>query len=138
VLTRTSLMLDPNLVISSIIISTHKDSLHMWWIKSMSFAFVSPSSLSGTPNIIIFDYRRSSSYLSSIILVVCSETILGTLSLRSVIAKYHIAKMHFTDERTWIFELIFEEENCAKFRARQHNYKFISLHIPKRYWVHSP
>lgn len=47
--------------------------------------------------------------------------------LRSRI-NYH--QLHFTHELMWIFEQIFEEDNSDKFRARQQNYKFVSLHIP--------
>ena len=43
-----------------------------------------------------------------------------------------ITKLHFMHELKWIFEPIFEEDNCDKFRARQHNYKFVSLRIPNK------
>ena len=38
-----------------------------------------------------------------------------------------ISKLHFTQERTCIFEPIFEEDNCDKLKARQQNYKFVSF-----------
>ena len=43
-----------------------------------------------------------------------------------------IAKLHATRERWGIFEQIFEEDICDKLRARQQNYMFVSLHIPKK------
>jgi hypothetical protein len=43
-----------------------------------------------------------------------------------------IAKLHVLCKPTGIFGPIFEKDNCEKFIARQQNYKFASLHIPKK------